>query len=277
MHLNKYSRRKFIGISSVLAGVPGTVLALIRQSADGKASAGKLKVNFQSVENVPDLQRIALLLKQDKPLKWLFTGDSITAGVEHTHGYRSYSEIFEECIHWELKRSRDVVINTGISGNTTVDILEDFNWRIEQFKPETVSLMIGTNDCARKEMTTEIFEEKLNILLDKIRGIDAIPILHTPNVIIKKYASERTDLPEYVKAIQKTAEKKKIILVDNYAYWEDVIKNYSGINVFDEWLNDPLHPNGRGHKEIARLMFKELFIFNLNDATCGGKYYEGKH
>ena len=79
-----------------------------------------------------------------------------------------------------------------------------------------------------------------------------------------------------MKVIQKTAEKKSIILVDNYTYWEET-KNGSEINVFKEWLNDPLHPNGTGHQEIARLLFKELSIFNPNDATCGGKYYEGKH
>jgi lysophospholipase L1-like esterase len=113
--------------------------------------------------------------------------------------------------------------------------------------------------------------------LDKIRETGAIPILHTPNIIITEYAPERAGLLEYVNVIQETAEKKNIILVDNYAYWEDTMKNHSEVNVFKEWLNDPLHPNGTGHQEIARLLFKELSIFNPNDATCGGKYYEGKH
>jgi acyl-CoA thioesterase-1 len=42
-------------------------------------------------------------------------------------------------------------------------------------------------------------------------------------------------------------------------------------------LNDPLHPNQTGHQEIARLMFKELSIFDPAAASCGGKYYEGDH
>jgi lysophospholipase L1-like esterase len=266
MNLNKQSRRKFVGMSFLLTGIPSIISTLMPLSAKA------LVVPY----NVPDLERIKELLRKKDPLKWLFTGDSITAGVEHTHGYRSYPEIFAERIRWEMKRSRDVVINTAISGNVTQNILDDFNWRVGQFKPGIVSLMIGTNDCARKEMTKEIFEEKLNILLDKIRAVYAIPILHTPNIIIKKDAPERAGLFEYVKVIQKTAEKKSIILVDNYTYCEET-KNGSEINVFKEWLNDPLHPNGTGHQEIARLLFKELSIFNPNDATCGGKYYEGKH
>ena len=266
MNLNKQSRRKFIGMSFLLTGIPSIISSLIPLSAKALVVPN----------NLSDLERIKELLKKKDPLKWLFTGDSITAGVKHTQGYRSYPEIFGERIRWEMGRPRDVVINTAISGNTTQNILDDFNWRIEQFKPDVVSLMIGTNDCARKEMTKDIFGEQLNILLDKIRGIDAIPILHTPNIIIKKDAPERADLSEYVKVIQKTAEKKSIVLVDNYTYWEET-KNGAKINVFKEWLNDPLHPNGTGHQQIARLLFKELSIFNPNDPTCGGKYYEGKH
>ena len=277
MNLNKQSRRKFIGMSFILIGIPSTISSLIPLSGNAMPVLEKAGSLFEDYKDIGDLERIKELLRQKNPLKWLFTGDSITAGVEHTHGYRSYPEIFGERIRWEMSRPRDVVINTAISGNTTGDILGDFNWRIKQFQPEVVSLMIGTNDCARKEMTKEIFENNLNILLDKIRGTGAIPIVHTPNVIIKEYAPERAGLSDYVKVIQKAAEKKNMILVDNYTHWEETIKNPSGINVFKEWLNDPLHPNGAGHREIARLLFKELSIFNPNDATCGGEYYEGKH
>lgn len=278
MNSNKQSRRKFIGMSFLLMGIPSAIASLIPLSGNALSNDKKSVSDFKSNNNnVPDLERITKLIAQKNPIKWIFTGDSITAGVKHTQGYRSYPEIFGERIRWEMGRPRDMVVNTAISGNITQNILDDFNWRIGQFKPEVVSLMIGTNDCARKEMTAEIFGVILNVLLDKIRETGAIPILHTPNVIIMEYAPERADLPGYVGVIQKTAEKKNIILVDNYVYWEEVIKSNSGINVFKEWLNDPLHPNGAGHLEIARLMFKELSIFNPKDPTCNGKYYEGKH
>lgn len=102
-------------------------------------------------------------------------------------------------------------------------------------------------------------------------------MIYTSNKFLKKILGERTGLFENVKVNQRTAEKKGMILIDNYAYWEEVMKNRSEINVSKEWLNDPLHPNGAGHLEIARLMFKELSIFNSKDTTCNGKYYEGKH
>lgn len=217
-----------------------------------------------------DLENIKELLREEKPLKWAFTGDSITAGVKHTHGYRSYPEIFGERIRWEMNRRRDVIINTAISGNVTQNILDDFNWRIEQFKPDIVSLMIGTNDCAEKEITAAIFENRLNDLLSKIRRTEAIPILHTPNTIIKEYAPENADIFKYVAIIQKTAEKKSIVLIDNYTYWEGTSKNHSKKDVLKNWLDDPVHPNQIGHQKIARFMFEQLSIFDSESPSCIG-------
>lgn len=67
------------------------------------------------------MDRIKQLLKQDKPVKWLFTGDSITHGASHTFGWRDYVQVFEERARYELGRVSDVVIRTGISGWTTRD------------------------------------------------------------------------------------------------------------------------------------------------------------
>src|SRR6185369_10691115 len=64
------------------------------------------------------LAGIKRLLAGKAALTWVFTGDSITHGALHTLGWRSYPEHFAERVRWELKRMRDVVINTGISGDT---------------------------------------------------------------------------------------------------------------------------------------------------------------
>jgi acyl-CoA thioesterase I len=268
VNINKYSRRKFLygSVFSLLTpfALP-SLQVLIAESND-------------SIPDLPDREKIADLLKKKDPLKWVFTGDSITAGVEHTHGYRSYPEVFSERVRWEMKRSRDQIINTGISGNTTRNIIEDFDWRIKQFSPAVVSLMIGTNDCAKgRNINLQLFNKNLDYLVNGIRASGAIPILHTPNLIIKDKAPERSDLYQYAEVIKRIAEDKKIILVDNWKYWKQAISQTSQARVFKEWLNDPLHPNGAGHLEIARLMFRELGIFNADDATCGGPYYEGEH
>ena len=137
--------------------------------------------------------------------------------------------------------------------------------------------MIGTNDCSKKDLNLEVFERNLDALLTMIREINAIPIVHTPNVIMKAKAPERARLAEYVAVIQQLAGRKEVVLVDNFTYWQDAIQKHGEAEIFKEWLNDPIHPNGQGHSEIARLMFKTLSVFDPKEPTCSGIYYEGDH
>ncbi len=67
---------------------------------------------------VPALEQIKKRMQSSVPMKWLFTGDSITHGALHTWGYRDYTEHFSERLRYEIGRPRDIVIKTGISGWT---------------------------------------------------------------------------------------------------------------------------------------------------------------
>ena len=225
-----------------------------------------------------DKMIIKTLLEDKESFNWVFTGNSITQGAKHTHGMRSYPEIFAERVRWEMHRSNDFIINTGISGNTTQNILNDFDKRVNQFKPKVVVLMIGTNDAAKgNNISIDQFEQNLIELVRKIREIGAIPILMSPNIIIIEKNPERSKLGEYVVKIKEVAQFKNVVYVDNWKIWStDLQTKYKG-EVYKELLNDPLHPNGFGHQEIARALFKELSIFDPLAPTCGGEYYEGYH
>jgi acyl-CoA thioesterase-1 len=258
----EYSRRKFIGMSGLLGIIPATLSANLAMAKTGFARGDR------SNPLLPDMERIKALLKGVDPLTWLFTGDSITHGAKHTNGYRSFPEIFGERVRWEMRRTRDVVINTGISGNITDNILSDFQWRIAQFKPAVVSVMIGTNDCARANITTEDYKSDLINLIDKIRELNAVPILHTPNFIDLEKAPRYARLPEFAKVVQELAVKNKLILVDNWAYWKEASRKETENAGYKKWLEDPIHPDAKGHVEIARLLFKVLDIFDPKAATC---------
>jgi acyl-CoA thioesterase I len=274
----KLSRRRFFEKSFCLSAIPLAFSSLSSLSVSPVTLKVSSFSHLSAGTGVPELEKLSGLLKLKDPLIWVFTGDSITHGAKHTQGYRSYPEVFGERIRWELGRTRDVVINTGISGNTTQVILDDFDWRIGQFKPAVVSLMIGTNDCASgRNISIDLFESNLGTLLDKIRKLNSIPIFHTPNIIISAKSPERARLSEYVSVIRSVAGRNEVILVDNYSYWGNACKSQGEAAIFKKWLNDPLHPNGAGHSEIARLMFRELSIFDPTAASCGGPYYEGEH
>lgn len=264
---NQFPRRSFL--KTLGAALPVTTLPGILEAK----SADFLSV---PVPQVPDLEKIKALLQKKEPNVWLFTGDSITHGAKHTKGFRSYPEIFEERMRWELARTRDWVINTGISSQTIKLILSDFEWRVSKFNPSVVSIMIGTNDCSKADIPTNVFETELTRFVGKVRELNAIPVLHTPNPIILEMAGERKTLPAYVEVVRKVAEKEQTILVDNDAYWTNRHKRFMN-NIYKQWLNDFLHPNEIGHQQIARLMFRTLDIFDAEHPTCGGEYYESEH
>ena len=107
-------RRSFIlsSLNRSLMLLGGGVLASSWKTLPDQISAG---------DPAADLARIKAILETKTPVKWVFVGDSITHGAKHTFGARSYPEIFGERIRWELRRVRDVIINTAISGNTATD------------------------------------------------------------------------------------------------------------------------------------------------------------
>ena len=208
-----------------------------------------------------DLARLHRLLESPRPITWVFTGDSVTQGAKWTGDSRPYPAIFAERVRWELHRSRDIVINTAISGNRAQDILDDFNWRVAHLHPDVVSLMIGMNDSIGGSQKEQAFAADLAKLVRRIRALGAIPILHTTNTTL--YDRDRVDLPQYNAIIRSVAASWHVILVDNWSYWQ---QNRTPANLA-EWLGNPIHPNGLGHIQITRQLLETLGIFDPASAV----------
>lgn len=216
-----------------------------------------------------DLERMTRMFKEKNPLTWLFTGDSITQGAKHTMGMRSFPEIFGERVRWEMGRFNDTVINTGISGNTSQDILNGFENRVAKYNPDVVFLMIGTNDATTgKNISPDQFSNNLILLTDRIRAIGSIPVLISPNRIILNQAPQRSRLEEFVNQMRRVVDTKNLVFVDIWNVWDGELQVKFKGKVNDKLLNDALHPNGNGHKEIAIAIFKALSIFDPLSPTC---------
>ena len=206
-------------------------------------------------------------LKADKPLTWVFTGDSITQGALHTYGWRSYPEHFSERIRFEMRRGLDYVINTGISGDTSAKLLSQFERRIGFFKPDVVFIMIGTNDAAQGISGLESYKVNLIKLVKQVRQAGGIPILNTPNPILQESGSGkmRTSLLEYVQGIRDIARQEKVLLIDHWRHWET---EKPDSDAMIRWLADSSHPNHYGHLEMAKEIFRALGVFDPDSNTC---------
>ncbi|PCE15657.1 hypothetical protein AUC47_12315 [Microbacterium sp. SZ1] len=198
-----------------------------------------------------DLARLADLLAGPEPLNWVITGDSITHGLVHTQGARSYAEHLHELIRGELGRTRDIVVNSAISGHRLPDILGDFERRVSAWRPDVVTLMIGTNDMSTLPGSPHVepaaFTASLREFVARVRELGAIPVLQTPPSIDTANAPGRERIAEFSDVVRAAAAADDVILVDQNARFTEI----GGGGVPWGLMNDPFHPNAAGHAALA--------------------------
>ena len=214
------------------------------------------------------MDKIRQLLSSEAPVKWVFTGDSITHGVYHTFGHRDYVQIFDERVRSELGRVHDVIIRTAVSGWRTGNIKNEIEWNILRFDPDVVSIMIGMNDAAEGVSSVDLFADNYRAILDTIAArTQALVVLHTPNPTIPGADPEREPaLPLVVERIRQIGSERRLPVIDHWAEcrraWEE---NPSRVYC---WMGDAVHPGVYGHRDFARLLMKELGIWDEASPCC---------
>jgi len=212
------------------------------------------------------MDSIQQLFSRNDPVKWLFTGDSITHGAKHTIGWRDYPELFSERVRWQMGRGRDFIIKTGISGWTIERIAEDLEWNVLQFQPDCVSIMVGMNDCGQGPAGLEGFRQTYLQTIGRIREeTGAAILLHTPNWSLPTGGEERIRaLPGYSQAIREVAAEAGVPVVDHFSEWVDAEPS----GAIDHWIGHGCHPNEYGHRAIAHAIFRALDIWDDASWTC---------
>lgn len=188
------------------------------------------------------------------PTTWLFVGDSITQGVLHTHGARSFVEHCAEAIRWEHGRLRDVVVNAGVSGWKVPDVLADFDFRVSRWAADVVVVMLGTNDAKAGPDGVAAFEAQLSELVARILATGAKLVLQVPPPL-RGEPSGRSAMPAYAAAVRAVAARESLPLVDHDLDWS---QNLPDGGLDDGWLADDIHPNAVGHERMARQVLDVL-------------------
>jgi lysophospholipase L1-like esterase len=194
------------------------------------------------------------LLASGTPLDWVFTGDSITHGLHHTRGGRGYVEHVAERLRGELRRVGDVVVNTGVAGWTAEDLLARLEHHALRFRPHVASVAVGMNDAVDGEAGRSSFCRCLAAVVGRLQQSGAVVVVHTPTTTGPGALTPRPDLPAYADVCRDVAARSGALLVDHHAHWSE----RSGHEAPAAWLDDPIHPNGRGQWEMARLTLRTL-------------------
>jgi acyl-CoA thioesterase I len=168
------------------------------------------------------MERVKRLLRSSEPVTWVFYGDSITHGALHTEGWRDYVEIFAERVRYELALTRQTIINSALSGDTTRGLLAGFQWRVAQFHPQVVPVMIGMNDCSSgNDITAEEFAANLHALADRVEALGAVTLLQTTCPILPGQAPDRSPhIDAYMDVVRRVARERGLPLIDHTEYWK---------------------------------------------------------
>ena len=205
------------------------------------------------------MKEISDLLQRDAPVKWLFAGDSITHGALHTIGWRDFTEHFSERIRFELKRPRDFVIKSGISGWKITNLAVDLEWNVLQFQADVVFLKFGMNDCTLGEEGIDLYKRTYEQVISTIQQQGSRVVVQTANPVLEYAGPIRAEtLPAYRAASLEVASNCGVSVIDHFERW-DANETFGTLQ---HWLVDGFHPNEYGHRALAEGIFAALGIWD---------------
>lgn len=177
-------------------------------------------------------------------------GDSITDGYDLDKFYGSDT----------------LIVNSGIGGNRTHDIVYNIKNRVYAYNPSKIFLLIGVNDILYDEATPDKVMEQIDEIVVAVK--EKLP--NTKIYIESIYPVNNEWKDNYDDRVKDEKEVNSTIIMTN-----DQIKDYCEkndivfINVYPELLDDNgvlnhdytddgLHPNENGYKVITKILKKYM-------------------
>lgn len=202
--------------------------------------------------------------------KILFIGDSITDTERRTHHApygNGYVSMIRNLLLARYPELNLMIVNHGISGNTTRDLATRWQRDAINVMPDWLSLKIGINDAWRslnqnvhEAILLPEYTANLRSLLDQTQAnTRANLILMAPYII----ESRRTDrirerMDSYGKVVAELATEYGALFIDTQKAFDTVLQH----TIPADWAEDRIHPDAPGHAVIA-LAFLRAVGFEL--------------
>lgn len=152
------------------------------------------------------------------------------------------------------------VINSGVSGNKTISILNDMENRIYKYNPSKVILLVGTNDY--NSISNDDTVKNIGKIIDGIKTNRPYAEIYVQsiypvnkNINDGKNVSSRNneDISQMNEGIKKICKEKEVNFVNIY----DLLVDDEG-NLNEEYTKDGLHVDSDGYKVITKELMKIL-------------------
>ena len=155
------------------------------------------------------------------------------------------------------------VVNAGISGNTSADLLARWDRDVAAFSPEVIFCMIGINDVWRhfdyldpldKRISEEEYAENIGKICDLAEGAREFCLM-TPYYMERNRTDEMRVLTEkYAARMKEAAKDRGIKVIDLQKVFDEYMQGRPGQSV--SW--DRVHPGSVGSMLIAREVLREF-------------------
>lgn len=211
-------------------------------------------------------------MKLQHDTKLVFIGDSISdyqrgrpVGEGGHEGLGdSYVRLLDAFLRTTYPERRIRLVNMGINGNTTRDLLARWQTDVLDLHPDWLGILIGVNDVWRQfdcPLMTEIhvgpeeYEQNLRSLIAQAQpGLQGL-ILMTPYIMERnKNDAMRARMDTYGAIVKKLAHETGAVFVDLQAAFDDYLRFYHPMSI--TW--DRIHPDLLGHMIIAKAVLHAL-------------------
>jgi len=184
----------------------------------------------------------------------VFLGDSITQGGAKPEGYVTLFKLFCDVNGYEVN-----VINAGISGHKSNDMLARLQKDVLDHRPTWVSISCGVNDVwhGTKGVALPDYKKNMTEIVDRCLAAGAKVLLLTATPIFENLDSpENEKLTAYNEFLRHLAKEKRIVLCDlNKAFAAVYKEKRRKGNLL---TTDGVHMRPRGNRLMAREIVKTL-------------------
>jgi len=195
-------------------------------------------------------------------IKFLFTGDSITCASRDLEAYQPYGKGYVHfSANYLMAKYPELnfqMVNTGISGNTTVQLLARFKADCIAHKADIVTILVGINDLWRRYKTFDKsdsavypkqYEENYRKMLDEIYDSGS------PKVILFEpfmfCSDEHNEMFRELKKYQHICRKLASAYPVRFVGIQDEINSLLRYTDDKKWSNDMIHPLPWGHMWLS--------------------------
>ena len=176
-------------------------------------------------------------------------GDSITAGFAVRRGFPSF---WKQMLDEKYPEASLEMINSGISGDTTLDGLSRLDWAVLSYEPDLVTINFGINDCVLG-LGLEEFEMNLVEMVRRIRAGPGSEVLLLTSQLLETPPYDRLVL-DYYQAIERVAREMDVGFVDVHGAWMRRVEQ--GTPLSSLILPGLDHPNEAGYRIIAEELMR---------------------